>query len=102
MRALVASLEAGATTPREMIEASRSVLTRWDDEWNATVFAGRQQATPGIATACRDRQRYVRRFDPVRMAVEQETLLQEKLRGGRLSAGKGVSVDRTIPDPFLR
>src|SRR5262245_54876396 len=101
IRALVESLEAGGRTPREMIEASRSVLIRWDNEWNATVFAGRQQATPGIATACRDRQHYVRRFDPVRMAVEHETLLQEKLRGGQLSDGKEVSVDVTILDPFL-
>jgi hypothetical protein len=101
MRALVETLEAGGSTPREMIEASRSVLSRWDEEWNASVFAGRQQATPGIATACRERQRYVRRFDPVRMAVEHETLLHEKLRGGQLNDGKEVSVDVTILDPFL-
>jgi hypothetical protein len=101
MRALVASLETDGRTPPEMISASRSFLNQRDEEWNATVFAGRQQATPGIATACRDRLRYVRRFDPVRMAVEHETLLQEKLRGGQLSDGKEVSVDVTILDPFL-
>src|SRR4029079_11457129 len=54
MRALVEMLEAGGTNPREMIEASRSALTRQDEDWKATVFAGRQQATPGIATACRE------------------------------------------------
>jgi len=43
----------------------------------------------------------VRRFDPIRMAVEHETLLQEKLRGGQLNDGKEVSVDVTILDPFL-
>jgi hypothetical protein len=101
MRTLVATLEADGRTPAEMINASRSFLNQRDEEWNATVFAGRQQATPGVATACRDRQRYVRRFDPVRMAVEHETLLQEKLRGGQLSDGKEVSVDVTILDPFL-
>lgn len=101
MRALVATLEAGGTTPPEMIEASRAVLNRFEQEWNATVFAGRQQAAPNIALACRERQRYVRRFDPVRMAVEHETLVQEKLHGGQLSDGKEVSVDVTILDPFL-
>jgi hypothetical protein len=101
MRALVEMLEAGGTTPREMIDASRAALSRQDEDWNATVFAGRQQATPGIATACRERQRFVRRFDPIRMAVEHETLLQEKLRGGQLNDGKEVSVDVTILDPFL-
>jgi hypothetical protein len=35
------------------------------------------------------------------MAVEHETLLQEKLRGGQLNDGKEVSVDVTILDPFL-
>jgi hypothetical protein len=35
------------------------------------------------------------------MAVEHETLLQEKLHGGQLSDGKDVSVDVTILDPFL-
>ncbi len=43
----------------------------------------------------------MRRFDPIRMAVEHETLLQEKLRGGQLNDGKEVSVDVTILDPFL-
>jgi hypothetical protein len=101
MRALLAMLEAAGTTPPEMIEATRATLTGKDDEWNATVFASRQQASPGITAACRERQRFVRRFDPIRMAAEHETLLQEKLRGGQLRDGKEVSVDLTILDPFL-
>lgn len=102
MRALVDTLVAGGSTPPEQIAASRAVLTRWDEDWNATVFAGHQSATPGIAAACRERQDYVRRFDPLRMSVDHETLVQEKLHGGQMSDGKDVSVDVTILDPFLR
>lgn len=101
-RELLEMLVAGNNTPPHMIEALRGQLTSQEDSWNSTVFAGRQQATPGIATACRERaQRYVRRFDPIRMAVEHETLRQEKLHGGQLSDGKDVSVDVTLLDPFL-
>lgn len=100
-RELIAMLTASGTTPEAMIIASRASLVRTEDDWNATVFAGRQQATPGIVAACRDRIRFVRRFDPVRMAVEHETLVREKLHGGQLSDGKDVSVDVTILDQFL-
>ncbi|ODT89094.1 hypothetical protein [Phenylobacterium sp. SCN 70-31] len=102
MRDLLQTLVAGGVTPAEQIEASRAVLTRWEDDWNASVFAGHQSATQGIATACRERQNYVRRFDPLRMSVDHETLVQEKLHGGQMHDGKDVSVDVTILDPFLR
>jgi len=101
MRAMLDQLIASGTVPAEMIDATRATLAQIEAGWNATVFSGRQQATPGITSACRDRQRYVRRFDPVRMAVEHATLVQEKLHGGQMSDGKEVSVDVTILDPFL-
>jgi len=101
MRDLLAMLTASGNATEAMIASSRSAMARWEDDWAGTVFAGRQQATPGIAAACRDRTRYVRRFDPVRMAVEHETLVQEKLHGGQLSDGKEVSVDVTVLDQFL-
>lgn len=102
MRALIDSLIVGGTTPQAMIDATRAMLTRLDDEWNAGVFAGHQSATPGIQRACRERQGYVRRFDPLRMSVEHQTLVQEKLHGGQMSDGKDVSVDVALLDPFLR
>jgi len=101
MRDLLAMLESGGTAPEAMIASTRSALARWEDDWSGTVFAGRQQGSPGIVAACRDRTRYVRRFDPVRMAVEHATLAQEKLHGGQMSDGKDVSVDLTILDRFL-
>lgn len=101
MRDLLQNLIDGGVTPAAHLDASRAVLTRWDEDWNSTVFAGHQSATQGIATACRERQAYVRRFDPLRMSVDHETLVQEKLHGGQMHDGKDVSVDVTILDSFL-
>jgi len=99
---LLQMIEASPTFTPEMVTAQRAAIAEREDAWNQTVFAGHQQASPAIAQACRERQRYVRRFDPVRMAVEHATLAQEKLRGGQMSDGKEVSVDVTILDEFLR
>ena len=101
VRSLLQMLTAKNEVPTDQLSALRSQQADQEEQWNATVFAGRQQATAGIAAACRERQRYVRRFDPVRMAVEHKTLLEEKLHGGQLSDGKDVSVDVTILDDFL-
>jgi len=101
MRDLLGMLTNGGTAASEpMITSARASLARSEEEWNRTVFAGRQQSSPGIAAACHARPLFVRRFDPIRMAVEHETLAQEKLHGGQLSDGKDVSVDVTILDAF--
>ncbi|CAN5311334.1 hypothetical protein BH10PSE1_BH10PSE1_24350 [soil metagenome] len=102
MRSLIDTLIAGGATPLDQIEAASSGLTERETDWNATVFAGHQAASPGIVAACRERQNYVRRFDPVRMSVDHHTLVEEKLHGGQMSDGKEVSVDVTLLDQFLR
>lgn len=102
MRAMLEGLVAVDTTPPQFIEATRAMLARLEEEWNAGVFSGHQAAPSGVQRACRERQSYVRRFDPLRMSVEHETLVQEKLHGGQMSDGKDVSVDVAILDPFLR
>jgi hypothetical protein len=102
MRELLATLTApGTNTPESFVKTTQASLKEREEGWNATVFAGHQQASPGIAQACRERSQYVRRFDPIRMIVEHETLVREKLRGGQMSDGKEVSVDVTVLDPFL-
>ncbi|MGH2173894.1 hypothetical protein ACQ1Z4_14370, partial [Enterococcus faecalis] len=60
-----------------------------------------RQAEPGIVNACAARHEFVRRFDPIRMAVEHRTLAEEKLHGGQLADGKQISVDVTVLDEFL-
>jgi hypothetical protein len=85
----------------EPIAAQRAVIARTEAEWNATVFAGHHRAVDGMGRACRERTDYVRRFDPVRMALEHKTLTEERLHGRRIPDGKDVSVDLTILDEFL-
>lgn len=84
-----------------MLDPLRQLLRNTEDKWNATIFAGTQKASAGIATAVGLRQQFVRRFDPIRMAVEHKTLAEEKLHSGQMSDGRAVSVDVSILDEFL-
>ena len=88
--------------PAQMLEAQRAAIAEKEAEWAATVFQAHSQAVPGISRACQGRTDYVRKHDPVRMAMEHLTLEEEKLRGGQMADGKDVSVDVTILDDFLR
>ncbi|WP_440410497.1 hypothetical protein [Neorhizobium petrolearium] len=99
--AILRTLEA-QNVGEEMLGAQRKAIADKEAEWAATVFSAHAQAAPGISSACRGRGDYVRKHDPLRMAVEHLTLEEEKLRGGQMSDGKEVSVDVTILDPFLK
>jgi hypothetical protein len=101
IRELVALLERTPNIPPEYIQAQRVELAAREEEWNATVFAGHQEAVEGISRSCRERPDYVRRFDPVRMAIEHKTLTEERLHGRQMPDGKDASVDVTILDDFL-
>lgn len=100
IRDFIPQLEGMQVAP-ELIAAQRAVIAAKEAEWNATVFAGHHQAVEGIERACRGRTDYVRRFDPVRMALEHKTLTEERLHGRQMPDGKDVSVDLTILDEFL-
>ncbi|ABD07236.1 hypothetical protein RPB_2531 [Rhodopseudomonas palustris HaA2] len=100
-RSFLPTLEAMTPSPVDMINEQRAYLAEMDADWNRTVFAGHQQAVDGIERAGRERTEYVRRFDPVRMALEHKTLTEERLRGRQMPDGKDVSVDLTILDDFL-
>lgn len=88
--------------PEEMLAPQRNQIRKMEADWAATVFQAHSQAVPGIAAACRGRVDYIRKHDPLRMAMEHLTLKEEKLRGGQMADGKEVSVDVTILDPFLK
>lgn len=99
--AILRTLEA-QNVDEAMLGAQRKAIADKEAEWASTVFSAHAQAAPGIASACRGRGDYVRKHDPLRMAVEHLTLEEEKLRGGQMADGKEVSVDVAILDPFLR
>ena len=101
VRDLIATLERMPQIEPAAIAAQREMIARQEAEWNETVFAGQFEAVEGIDRACRERGDYVRRFDPVRMALEHKTLTEERLQGRQMPDGKSASVDVTILDDFL-
>jgi hypothetical protein len=101
-RNLLQMMETATGVTPEMLAGPRGLMAETEARWNETVFAGQQQAAPGIHRACAERQGWVRRQDPVRMAAEHKTLAEEKLHGGAMQDGKAVSVDVRYLDPFLR
>jgi hypothetical protein len=83
LREMLRMVEAMPGFTEQMIEAQRKQITRQDEEWAGSVFKAYAQAPDAIASACRGRRDYVRKHDPLRMAVEHLTLQEEKLRGAR-------------------
>ena len=97
----LAMLEGMTSAPASMLQGMREQLSDIETRWNATVFAGFQQAAPGIVTAVGERRQWVRRHDPLRMVVEHKTLEEERLHGGTVANGREASVDVRVLDPFL-
>lgn len=102
VRDLIGMLERLPQIDPADIAAQRAMIIRQEADWNGTVFASQQEAVEGIERACRERGDYVRRFDPVRMALEHKTLIEERLQGRQMPDGKSASVDVTILDEFLQ
>lgn len=101
LRQIVRMIQSNPNSTQAMVDAQLSAVAARDAEWNATVFAQHRRTEPGILQACATRPEFVRRFDPIRMAVEHRTLAEEKLHGGQLADGKQISVDVTVLDEFL-
>lgn len=100
LREIIRTMEGSA--PPEKLASLRQMMADHETRWNETVFAAYAAAPGTLAAAIDARQRFIRRFDPIRMAVEHKTLLEERLRAGAtLPDGKQVSVDVTRPDEFM-
>lgn len=77
-------------------------VTELEVRWQETVFVSASAAPSTLAALVTARERFVRRYDPVRMSVEHRTLVEEHLRAGStLPDGRLLSVDVTRPDDFL-
>lgn len=100
MRDMIRSMQ--STAPPAVIAYMQQKVTEDEARWNETVFAAHAAAPGTLAAAVDVRQRFIRRFDPIRMAAEHKTLFEERLRAGAaLPDGKQVSVDVTRPDDFM-
>lgn len=102
LKEMLRMAEAMPGVREDMLAAQRAQIARQDEEWAGSVFKAYAQAPEAVTSACRGRRDYVRKHDPLRMAVEHLTLEEEKLRGGEMADGKAVSVDVAILDAFLR
>lgn len=100
LREMVSAMESSA--PPAALALLRQQLAERESAWNSTVFAAHSGASGALAAAVEARQHFIRRFDPIRMATEHRTLVEEYLRAGAtLPDGKHVSVDVTRPDDFM-
>jgi len=100
LRDMVHAME--ATAPRSAIALLQQQLAERDTTWRDSVFAARGGESGALAAAIDARQHFIRRFDPIRMAVEHKTLSEERLHAGAtLPDGKHLSVDVTRPDDFM-
>jgi hypothetical protein len=100
LRELIRTMQ--TTVPASAIALLQQQIAEREAHWNRTVFAAHAAAPGSLAAAIDARQRFIRRFDPIRMAVEHKTLLEERLRAGAaLPDGKQISVDVTRPDDFM-
>jgi hypothetical protein len=100
VREMIRAMEGSA--PAEAIAFLRQQLSDRETTWNQTVFAAQVGAVGGLAAVIDSRHRFIRRFDPIRMAVEHRTILEEHLRSGAtMPDGKQLSVDVTRPDEFM-
>jgi len=100
LRDMIRTMEPSA--PPDAIAFLRQQLSERDASWNQAVFAAHIGAPGALSAAVDARQHFIRRFDPIRMAVEHRTLMEEHLRAGAtLPDGKHLSVDVTRPDEFM-
>lgn len=87
-----------------LAEVLRKNLLKYENDWASVVFAKRDRTAGTLPVKVEERGDWIRRFDPIRMAVEHRTLEEETLdprRCGKVD-GKPGSVDLRYGDQFLR
>lgn len=82
----------------EDVEPIITQVTMLEETWNREVFSQASQGGGALAMQIASRVDWIRRFDPIRMAVEHRTLLEEKLRKTKHEEGKFPAVRVTDPD----
>ena len=90
------------TLPKQARETIDVSIAQTEDRWRKEVFHTVERGSDLLTQRCADRIDFIRRYDPIRMAVEHRTLELEKFQSNaKADDGKDVSVDVTRPDAFL-
>lgn len=98
-----AAREASGRPEPPLARVLRANLSKYEGDWASGTFAGRDRAAGLLPARIEERGEWIRRFDPIRMAVEHRTLEDETLdpRKGKVD-GKPQSVDLRFGDEHLR
>lgn len=78
-----------------------AAIAQYDERWAKEVFTTLERGSANLAAKCVERSKFIRRFDPIRMAVEHKTLSHERLRSTAKVDGRDACVDVVAPDKFL-
>ncbi len=95
LRAVMAGL------PEQARTAIQKAVEEYETRWARTVLRDVERGSPPLENQVQARRDWVRRYDPIRMAVEHRTFLDEKLRSSAMVDGKPACVDLSAPDDFL-
>lgn len=91
-----------ATVSPEMRKGLENAIKDYEARWAKEVFTSAERGSDLLRERCADRLTWVRRFDPIRMAVEHRTLEEERFRSAaKAEDGRDACVDVTAPDRFL-
>ncbi|MCK8787230.1 hypothetical protein M0638_22920 [Roseomonas sp. NAR14] len=102
-KALLDMIAPNPQFPQAQKDSLRATISRWEGIWEKEVFTNRDRGSPALRARVDERMNYVRRFDPIRLAVEHKTLEDGTLLSNLTVGGKPLSVDLAVPesDPFL-
>ena len=80
-----------------------AAAAKYEQDWETNVFVRRDRGSEALRTRINDRLEWVRRYDPIRMAVEHRTLEAETLLNDArtVDSKPGYANLRTL-DPYLR
>ena len=84
----------------EGLAAMRKVIDQYEEQWTQ-YFLGNDRASPQLRERVYERSDYIRRYDPIRMAVEHKAFAEEKLLSGGTVSGKLICVPVAAPDVHL-
>jgi len=99
-RNTLAMMEKMPGVPAEGLAAIRTVINQYEEQWTQ-YFLGTDRASPQLRQRVYERSDYIRRYDPIRMAVEHKAFADEKLFSGGTVSGKLVCVPVGAPDVHL-
>ncbi len=93
-------MESMPDVPLAGIAEIRKIIEQYEERWAPYLLEG-DRASPNLRQRVYERSDYIRRYDPIRMAIEHKALTEEKLLSTVFVGGKSVCVRVMAPDAHL-